>query len=216
MKRLLFILAFTPFLLNAQTPAALIDLSKYHDDARIMEMVDENFSDITDGTYAIPALTVTGVITANGGIKQTPTVTEYTIIVVIDSTKISGDDAGDIGHADGAILVAQPGTGFTLEFISAFMIYDRVTADFAGGSNDAVFQVGVTGTQVSVSSAITDASLLTASTDKMLSLRSIATELVHADNGAISLTASEYTNNAGTAAGFLTVHLKYRIHTTGL
>lgn len=216
MKQLLFILAFIPFFLNAQTPAALIDLSKYHDDARIMDMVDENFSDITDGTYAIPALTVSGTLTATGGIVPTATVTEYTILVTIDSTKIVGSAAGDIGHADGAILVSAPGTGFATEFVSAFIIYERVTADFAAGNDDAVIQVGVNSAQVTMSGTITDSNLLTASADKMLRLGSIATEVVYADNGIISLTGTAYTNDGGTAAGMLRVHVTYRVHTTGL
>lgn len=151
-----------------------------------------------------------------GGISLTATVTEYDTIVIIDSTKIVGTAAGDIAHADGAILVGQPGTGFTLEFVSAFIIYDHATADFGGGNNDAVVQTGVTGTQVSVSSAITDASLLTASADKILRLGSIATELAHADNGAISLKSTLVYTNPGTAAGLLRIHLKYRMHATGL
>jgi len=59
MKKTLFILMFAPFMLNAQTPAPLVDLSEYHDDNRIKEMTDLNFTNITDGTYQIPALKVT-------------------------------------------------------------------------------------------------------------------------------------------------------------
>lgn len=145
-----------------------------------------------------------------------PTVAEYTVLVSIDSTKFVGNSAGDINHADGAILVAAPGPKSTLEFVSAFFIYDYSTAAFTGGSDDIVVQVGVTGTQVAVSSAITDASLFTASADKMLRLGSTATELVHADVGAISLYGDALTNDGGTAAGVLRVHVTYRKHTTGL
>ncbi len=215
MKRLLFILAFTPFLLNAQTPAALIDLSKYHDDARIMEMVDENFSDITDGTYAIPALTVTGVLTANGGVKQTPTVIEYTAIVTLDSVEFQGSDAGDLAHVDGAILVAAPSSDFALEFVSAVFIYDYLTATFGGGADDIVVQVGASSSQNTVSSAITGANLLEAAGDKVLRLGSIATELVPLVGGALSLNGTALTN-PGTANGSLRVHITYRKHTTGL
>ena len=75
----------------------------------------------------------------------------------------------------------------------------------------------MTGTQVAVSSAITAANLLTASGDKIIREGSIATELVYADNGVISLFAgTAYTNDAGTAAGLLRVHVTYRVHTTGL
>jgi len=60
MKKLLFILAFIPFLGFAQVPATLIDLSEYHNNVRLMEMVDKNFVDITTGLYALPAFHVNG------------------------------------------------------------------------------------------------------------------------------------------------------------
>jgi len=56
MKKILFILLFAPFMLNAQTPAPLVDLSKYHDDNRIKEMIDNNFTNITQGGYELPYL----------------------------------------------------------------------------------------------------------------------------------------------------------------
>ena len=148
---------------------------------------------------------------------NTPTVELLSAIVTIDSTKISGTAAGDLGHADGAILVASPGTGYTLEFVSAFIIYDHLTADYGGGGNDLVVNVGVTGTQVAMSSAISSANLLGASADKMIRVGAIATESVYADNGAISLFAgTAYSNDPGTAKGSLRVHLTYKKHTTGL
>lgn len=215
MKKLLFLFAFVPFFVNAQTPAALVDLSEYHDDDKIMDMVDENFTDITDGTYGIPALTVTGVLSANGGVSSTSTVLEITTIATLTATEIVGTDAGDVGHADGAILVAAPGTGYALEFVSAFLVYDYGVATYTGGADDAVIQVGVTGTQVAVTGAITGASLLEAAADAMLRLGSTATELVYADNGVISLHGTALTQ-PGTAAGVLRVHITYRRHTTGL
>ena len=152
-----------------------------------------------------------------GGISLTATVREFTTIATIDSTKMVGSDAGDLAHADGVLLVAAPGTGFTLEFVSAFIIYDHATADFAGGGDDLVVNVGVTGTQVAMSSALSQATLLTGSADAMMRVGAIATEVVYSDNGAITLFAgTAYTNDGGTAAGLLRVHVTYRMHTTGL
>ncbi len=51
MKKLIFILLFVPFIVSGQIPAPLVDLSKYHDDNRIYEMTDLNFTNITNGTY---------------------------------------------------------------------------------------------------------------------------------------------------------------------
>ena len=126
-----------------------------------------------------------------------------------------GTDAGDVGHADGAILVAAPGTGFTHEFVSAFFVYDFGVAAYTGGGDDVVVQVGVTGTQVAVTGAVTGANLLEAAADAMLGLGVTATELVYADNGVISLFGTALTQ-PGTAAGVLRCYVTYNVITTGL
>jgi hypothetical protein len=166
-------------------------------------------------TLTEPVVAVDGDLKITGGLQYVPTVIEYTDTVTLTATEIVGSDAGDVGHADGAILVAAPGTGYAMEFVSAFMIYDYSTAAYTGGADDAVIQVGVTGTQVAVTGAITGASLLEAAADAILRLGSTATELVYADNGAISLHGTALTQ-PGTAAGELRVHITYRKHTTGL
>ena len=171
-------------------------------------------SSVTDLLAPIASPTFTGTVTAPI-ISQTATVSERTILVSIDSTKLVGSAAGDLAHVDGAILVAAPAAGILLEFVSAVFIYDYSTAAFGGGANDVVVQVGASGTQVTVSSAITSASLLTAAEDKIIRLGSIATELAVPTAGAISINGTLLTN-PGTAAGVLRVHLTYRIHTTGL
>lgn len=51
MKKLTIALLFVPFILSAQTPNPLVDISRYHDDNRKDEMIDNNFQDITNGTY---------------------------------------------------------------------------------------------------------------------------------------------------------------------
>lgn len=52
MRNLLFILFLLPSLLLAQeqTPSNLTDLSKYHDDGRLLEKTDDNLAIITDTT----------------------------------------------------------------------------------------------------------------------------------------------------------------------
>ena len=147
--------------------------------------------------------------------RETPTVETITTIATLTAEEIVGNSAGDVGHVDGAILVAAPGTGYALEFVSAFMIYDYDVAAYTGGADDTIIQVGVNGAQVTVSGAITGANLLEASGDKMLRLGCIATELVFADNGVISLYGTALTQ-PGAAAGVLRVHVTYRKHTTGL
>ena len=56
MKRIFILLCIIPMGLMAQIPDPLVDLSKYHDGNRLLEMTDLNFTNITDGSYRIPYL----------------------------------------------------------------------------------------------------------------------------------------------------------------
>jgi len=111
--------------------------------------------------------------------------------------------------------VAAPAAGYVLEFVSAMFIYDYATAAYTGGADDIVVQVGASGTQVTVSGAITGAELLEAAADKLLQLNAIATELAPAAGSAISIAGTALTQ-PGTAAGVLRVHVTYKVHATGL
>ena len=86
MKKLLFIFALVPFIVNGQTPEPLVDLSKYHDFNRLFEMADLNFTNITEGGYQIPAITADAI-----------TVTALTsTTAVIDSIDVRAIDADTI------------------------------------------------------------------------------------------------------------------------
>ena len=105
MKKILIILLFVPFMLNAQTPAPLVDLSEYHDDNRIKEMTDLNFTNITEGGYQIPS------ITADAITVTTATITTATVTNAdIDSATIVHLDYdpphGAMSFADSAFVVA--------------------------------------------------------------------------------------------------------------
>lgn len=137
--------------------------------------------------------------------------------VTLTATEIVGSAAGDVAHADGAILVAAAGTGYTHQFLSAVLIYDHVTADYTGAGNDTVINVGVTGTQVAHTTAIAAAQIWTASADTITQV----TELAASDqalvaNNVISLFAGTAPTQPGTAAGTLRCLVYYRTLATGL
>jgi hypothetical protein len=137
-----------------------------------------------------------------------------TATTVLTATEIVGTAAGDIGHAAGATLVAAPGSGYVLEFISAVLIYDFDTAAYTGGGNDLVIQNGSTAT--AFTSVIASADLLTAAGDKMVQINSLtASDQALVANMPISLKGTAYTQ-PGTAAGTLTCIVSYRVHATGL
>lgn len=148
-----------------------------------------------------------------GGISLTATVREYTTIVTLTATEIVGTAAGDVGHADGAILVAAPSSAYALEFVSAVLIYDYSTAAYTGGAgDDMVIRIGST----TVSPAIATTDLITATGDQVVHLRALSAADYDLPVGStINLNATEITQ-PGTAAGVIRVHITYRVHTTGL
>lgn len=158
----------------------------------------------------VPA--VTARVATLEGFNSTTTVSNiYTTEVTLTATQIVGTSAGDIGHTDGAILVAAPTSAYALEFVSAVLIYDYATAAYTGGGDDMVVRIG----SVAQSSAVSKANCLGASGDKVYRVGAIATEVSLPVGSTINLYGTAFTQ-PGTAAGVLRVQLNYRIHTTGL
>ncbi len=174
-------------------------------------------SESTDNT----GVTIDGVllkdnkVTASGGIsKGTTNATEFTVLTTLTATEIVGTAAGDIGHASGATLVAAPGSGYVLEFVSAVAIYDFDTAAYTGGANDLVIAIGSGG--AAISGVCSTANLLGAASDKIVYFLPLATAAVPMTaNTGISLRGTAYTD-PGTARGVLRVYTTYRVITTGL
>ena len=144
-----------------------------------------------------------------------PIQSAVTVLVDVD---ILEDTVGTIGHANGAVLVAAQGSGSLLEFISATLIYDRVTGPYAGGNDVLVIRVGVNGAQVTFSSVIVDEDLIVGTGDKVVQVNALTISdqaLTITGNNIISLySPTKFT--AGTGEGTLTCHVQYRVHTTGL
>jgi hypothetical protein len=189
------------------------DYNKLKDDFDALSPSDgvtksDTISEYTSGS----GVTVDGVLLKDNGISLgTTTVTEYTTQVTLTATQIVGTDAGDIGHTAGAILVAAPSSDYALEFVSAVLIFDYLTAAYTGGNNDMVIRVGTT----AVTTAITDTNCIKATGDKVFRLGAIATEISLGVGSTINAFSTAFTQ-PGTAAGSLRVQITYRLHTTGL
>ncbi len=147
--------------------------------------------------------------------NSTDTVSQvYTTEVTLTAAEIVGTAAGDIGHANGATIVAAPASGFALEFLSAVIVYDYATAAYTGGANDLIIAQGSAG--AAITGVVTTAQLLGAAGDKVVQLYPLATAAQALTVGTgISLRGTAYTQ-PGTAAGVLRVQISYRVHTTGL
>jgi hypothetical protein len=127
--------------------------------------------------------------------------------VSLTATEIVGTAAGDIGHSAGAVLVAAPGAGYILEFVSAVLSYTYATAAYTGGNNDLVIRQGTT----AVSAAIADADLMGDTANDIAYVNALAAADVKLTaNSTLNLAGTAYTN-PGTAAGTLKVHITYRV-----
>lgn len=154
---------------------------------------------------------ITGPISATAGSIGSTELADNTIqtaTVTLTAAEIVGTAAGDIGHASGAVLVAAPGAGKILEFVSAVLSYDFDTAAYTGGDNDLVIRQGTT----AVSAPIAKADLLGDTEDDIAYVNALsAADIKLTANSTINLAGTAYTN-PGTAAGTLKVHVMYRVH----
>lgn len=167
----------------------------------------DTIAESTGGT----GVTIDGVLLKDSGVVLSTNVVLRTVEVTLTATEIVGVDAGDLGHAAGAVLVAAV-AGETHEFVSAVLIYDYDTAAYTAGGNDLVVRQGTT----SVSAAITSADLLGDTSDDIAYINALsAADIKFTANSTINLKSTAWTQ-PGTAAGVLRVHITYRIHTTGL
>ena len=129
--------------------------------------------------------------------------------VTLTAAKIVGTDAGCIGHSAGAVLVAAPGEGKVLEFVSAVLSYNFDTAAYTGGGDDIVIRQGAT----AVSAAIAKADLLADTEDDIAYVNALsAADIKLTANSTLNLHGTALTQ-PGTAAGTLDVFITYRVHT---
>lgn len=110
-------------------------------------------------------------------------------------------------------LVAAPGAGYVLEFISALFIYDYAAA-FTESADD--IEVKYTNGSGAVASTTLDATgLLDATSDQIRTLKPIVTDLTPVANAALVLHNAGNGEWGGTGSP-CRVKVAYRVHATGL
>lgn len=193
-------------------PVISKDYNKVVDD---LTDIDSRLAEFEDGDASFTNVTATGTGSFAGGISLGSTNAElFTVLTTLTAAEIVGTAAGDIGHANGATLVAGATSAYVLEFVSAVAIYDFNTAAYTGGANDLVIAIGSGG--AAITGVCSTANLLGAAGDKIVYFVPLATAAVPMSVGtAISLRGTAYTN-PGTAAGVLRVYTTYRKIATGL
>jgi hypothetical protein len=133
--------------------------------------------------------------------------------VAISAANITGTSAGQLGHASGVVLVADPGATKVIELISAVLVYDYATAAYTGGGNITVNSNGGS----ALTGLVSAANSLGASVDKIVGFMPLATagNALTANKG-LNLVAAAAFTQPGTAAGVVRVKVAYRVHTHGL
>lgn len=134
--------------------------------------------------------------------------------VSISAADIVATGAGKLGHANGYPLVAAPGAGLAIEFLSAVVILDYATAAYTDGGN---VSVNYGGGGAVLSATVSAANSIGGSADKIALLIPVTpTNNQLAANTALNLVAASAFTQPGTAAGVVRVKVRYCIHVTGL
>lgn len=110
-------------------------------------------------------------------------------------------------------LVAAPGAGYLLEFVSAMVIYDY-TAAFTESSDDLAVRY-TDGSGAIASTTLTANGFLTATADAIRTLKPITTDLTPVANAALVLHNVGNGEYGGTGSP-VRVKVAYRVHATGL
>lgn len=156
--------------------------------------------------------------TAIGANKVLPTMVDATVVKVVEVTIPAADivdtTAGKFGHAAGQEIVAAPGAGKVIEFLSAVVVYDQAVKAYTGGGDVTVNYSG--GDPVSNTLVKTEFAAHNGDTVNALTALDTANGIPLPVNTGLSLVAAAAFTQPDTAAGVVRVRVSYRVHATGL
>ena len=140
MRKPLILLALIPFIVNGQTPEPLVELAKYHDDNRLKEMIDNNFTNLTTGEYTIPELEVT-VLDYDPPHGALNFADSTTVVALTQNTwtKMTGP-AGDLFVVRDQDDLTIAGDSITIEIAGDYMTWIAFSFD---GIQNAVFHIAL-------------------------------------------------------------------------
>lgn len=145
-------------------------------------------------------------VVAQGGVQYAE--------ATISAADIVATAAGKLGHAAGYPVVAAPGAGLAIEFLSGVVILDFGVTAYTDGGN---VTFNYSGGGAAVSGAVSAANSVGGSADKTALVLAVApTNNQLTANAGINLVAATAFTNPGTATGVVRVKVAYRVHVTGL
>lgn len=126
----------------------------------------------------------------------------------IASADITGTGAGQLGHANGVVLLAAPGANLAWQLVSFGLYYTFATAAYTGGGNLTV-NWGAGG--AALTGLVSAANSLTAASSKAVQFFPLSTVGVAiVSNASLNLVSSAAPTQPGTAAGTIAWELWYR------
>lgn len=154
------------------------------------------------GTLASPVWALSG---GFSGIQQ--------LSGVISSANIVGTGAGQLGHANGVILIPAGGAHVVNELISVVTHYDFSVAAYTGGGNVTVNNGAGGAALTGLVSAANSFGAAADNSDLFIPLSTASIPLV--ENGPINLVAAAAFTQPGTAAGVIRWIANFRRYNTG-
>jgi len=161
--------------------------------------------DIQPTTLGSAASAASGTATGSGVLVTTGT---------ISSANITGTSAGQLGHANGVILVPAGGTHVINQLVSAVVINAFNTAAYTGGGNTSI---NIGGGGAALTGVAAAASFITSAANKVIEFVPLAATFnTYTENNSLNLVSAAAPTQPGTAAGVFRYVVAYRQITTGL
>lgn len=166
----------------------------------------------SDFQTAVVGGTVDAVTLDTGGAGSTVEIAPSVLRVAtgtITSANITGTGAGQLGHAQGVILVAAAAAGSVNEFVSLVIANDFATAAYTGGGNTTV---NISGGGAALTGLVSNANFIQSASDKIIEFVPLAATFNSYGTGAngIALVTAFAPTQPGTAAGVFKWELIYR------
>jgi len=163
----------------------------------------------------IAAATVAGSNMVNNTVTSTQldVTTLQTASGTISSPNITGTSAGQLGNAQGVVLVSAPGAGKVLQLDSAVIMYTFATAAYTGGGNITVNTGGGGAAQTGLISYANSVGKGSSTTIVFYPLTTAGVALT--SNTGLNLVAASAPTQPGTAAGTIAWQVWYTVLSPG-
>lgn len=127
----------------------------------------------------------------------------------ITSANITGTSAGQLGHANGVILVPAAATGFVNQLVSTVLINSFSVAAYTGGGNTTI---NIGGGGAALTGLVSNANFIQAAANKVIEFVPLAATFnTYTTANSLNLVTASAPTQPGTAAGVFKYVVHYRV-----